>query len=619
MLSDFHPVNVVSHSVDVEYRNDGSQVVRCDTGLDAYARTLTDRLELFAEQAPDRVFLAQRASDEHWQKLTYAQALKKVRAIASWLLTQDLSAERPVAILSGNSTEHLLMALGAMYIGVPYSPISTAYSLISTDFGKLRHVFETITPGLIFVDNLGPYRDAIDAVAPETQVVAINSDHALDDCRNRVTPFADLLEAADTEAVDAANDQVDGETIAKFLFTSGSTGLPKAVINTQGMLCANQVMINSVMAFLKEEPPVMLDWLPWNHTFGGNHNAGIALYNGGTLYIDGGKPTESAIGITLNNLREVAPTVYFNVPKGFELLVKKLQEHPDIARSFFSRLKLTYFAAAGLSQHIWDALDELAIQYTGKKVPMLTGLGSTETAPAALFASIEECASGVIGVPAPGVAIKLVPNGGKLEARIKAPTIMPGYWRAPELTAKAYDDEGYYCLGDAFKYLDPDRPERGFRFDGRVSEDFKLDTGTWVSAGTLRAHVIHFFAPYVQDVVITGHNKSYVGALVFPDWQHCRELVPAGSDRDNLELARHPHLREVFQQKLEAMAEHATGSSTEVKRMLLLTDPPDIDRHEITDKGSINQRAVLENRAGLVDRLYSTQPDEDTFALPGVG
>ncbi|MBB5321741.1 feruloyl-CoA synthase [Marinobacter oulmenensis] len=619
MLSDFHPVNVVSHSVDVEYRNDGSQVVRCDTGLDAYARTLTDRLELFAEQAPDRVFLAQRASDEHWQKLTYAQALKKVRAIASWLLTQDLSAERPVAILSGNSTEHLLMALGAMYIGVPYSPISTAYSLISTDFGKLRHVFETITPGLIFVDNLGPYRDAIDAVAPETQVVAINSDHALDDCRNRVTPFADLLEAADTEAVDAANDQVDGETIAKFLFTSGSTGLPKAVINTQGMLCANQVMINSVMAFLKEEPPVMLDWLPWNHTFGGNHNAGIALYNGGTLYIDGGKPTESAIGITLNNLREVAPTVYFNVPKGFELLVKKLQEHPDIARSFFSRLKLTYFAAAGLSQHIWDALDELAIQYTGKKVPMLTGLGSTETAPAALFASIEECASGVIGVPAPGVAIKLVPNGGKLEARIKAPTIMPGYWRAPELTAKAYDDEGYYCLGDAFKYLDPDRPERGFRFDGRVSEDFKLDTGTWVSAGTLRAHVIHFFAPYVQDVVITGHNKSYVGALVFPDWQHCRELVPAGSDRDNLELARHPHLREVFQQKLEAMAEHATGSSTEVKRMLLLTDPPDIDRHEITDKGSINQRAVLENRAGLVDRLYSTQPDEDTFALPGAG
>jgi len=615
MLSDFHPINVVNHSVDIEDREDGSQIVRCNTRLDDYARTLTDRLEFWAENAPDRVFLAQRGPDDQWDKLTYADALKEVRAIGTWLLKQNLSAERPLAILSGNSIEHLMMAVGAMYIGVPYSPISTAYSLISSDFGKLRHVLDTITPGLIFVDNLGPYRDAIDTVAPDTPVVAIHSDHAMDGCRNPVTHYQHLLQQTDAESLAKANQQVDGDTIAKFLFTSGSTGMPKAVINTQSMLCANQTMINSVLAFLKDEPPVMLDWLPWNHTFGGNHNAGIALYNGGTLYIDDGKPTENAIDITLNNLRDVVPTVYFNVPKGYELLVKKLREHPDIAKSFFSRLKLMYFAAAGLSQHIWDALDELAIEHTGKKVPMLTGLGSTETAPAALFASIEECASGVIGVPAPGVEIKLVPNGGKLEARLKAPTITPGYWRAPELTAKAYDEEGYYCLGDAFKYIDPENPDRGFRFDGRVSEDFKLDTGTWVSAGTLRAHVIHFFAPYIQDVVIAGHDKGYVSAMAFPDWQHCRELVTGGSELDTSELLQHPHLRETFKNKLIEMAAHATGSSTKVQRMLLLADPPEIDKHEVTDKGSINQRAVLENRANLVEKLYSEQPDSDIIKL----
>ncbi|MAZ06103.1 MAG: feruloyl-CoA synthase [Halomonas sp.] len=615
MLSDFHPVNVVNHPIDVQYRDDGCQIVRCKSGLGEYARTLTDRLEYWADTTPDRVFLAQRGANEEWEKLTYADTVRQMKAIATWLLTQNLSEDRPLVILSGNSTEHFMMALAALYIGVPYSPISTAYSLVSTDFGKLRHVFDTITPGLIFVDNLGPYRDAIDTVAPNTPVVAITADHAMDGCCNPITRYDELLEETDDAAVARANEAVSGDTIAKFLFTSGSTGMPKAVINTQRMLCANQAMLRSVLAFLADEPPVMLDWLPWNHTFGGNHNAGIVMYNGGTLYIDHGKPTDGAIGITLNNLRDVAPTVYFNVPKGYELLVKKLRENPDVARSFFSHVKLMYFAAAGLSQHIWDALDELAIEHTGKKVPMLTGLGSTETAPAALFASIEECASGVIGTPAPGIELKLVPNGGKLEARIKAPTITPGYWREPGLTEKAFDEEGYYCLGDAFKYIDPEQPDRGFRFDGRVSEDFKLDTGTWVSAGTLRAHVIHFFAPYVQDVVIAGHNKSFVSAMVFPDWQHCRELANNSSNMTETELAEHPHVRETFQRRLEEMAAHSTGSSTRVQRLRLLIEPPEIDNHEVTDKGSINQRAVLENRAALVDELYSDQPSPDILKL----
>ncbi|MBS99136.1 MAG: feruloyl-CoA synthase [Oceanospirillaceae bacterium] len=619
MLSDFHPVNVVNHPVDVTHRDDGSQIIRSTAELDDYARALTDRIEFWAEKTPNQIFLAQRNADGHWEKLTYAETLQQMKAIASWLLRQNLSAERPVACLSGNSTEHLMIALSAMYIGVPYSPVSTAYSLISTDFGKLRHVCDTITPGLIFVDNLGPYRDAIDAVAPDTPVVTLSSAHAMDGCRNPVTLYDELLGDTDEEAVAAANAQVNGDTIAKFLFTSGSTGMPKAVINTQRMLCANQVMLNSVMAFFKDEPPVLLDWLPWNHTFGGNHNAGIALYNGGSLYIDHGKPTEGAIGITLENLRDVAPTVYFNVPKGYELLVKKLREHPEVAKSFFSRLKLMYFAAAGLSQHIWDAIDELSMEHTGKKVPMLTGLGSTETAPAAMFASIEECASGVIGVPAPGIELKLIPNGDKMEARLKAPTITPGYWRAPELTEKAFDEEGFYCLGDAFKYIDPEQPNRGFRFDGRVSEDFKLDTGTWVSVGTLRAHIIHFFAPYIQDVVIAGHNQSYVSAMVFPDVGHCRKLVPDSASMSDEEILAHPHLRETFERLLNEMAAQSTGSSTRIKRMRLLADPPQIDTHEVTDKGSINQRAVLKNRADLVDELYSDQPGKDVMSLAGRG
>lgn len=617
METDFHPVNVVSHQVVVTYREDGSTLIKAADSLDNYARCITDQLDYWAEHTPEHLFIAQRTADNtDWRRLNYGQALQQVKAVAQYLLDQKLSVDRPVAILSGNSTEHLIVGLAAMYVGIPYSPISSAYSLISGDFGKLRHIHDVMTPGLVFVDNLGPYRDAIDAVVDHDCVIACTqASHGTDSMRHTLVSFDQMAATAVTAEVEEANARVSADTIAKFLFTSGSTGMPKGVINTQRMLCSNQEMLRSVFAFLRDTPPVICDWLPWNHTFGGNHNAGIILYNGGSLYIDEGKPVAKGIHQTISNLADVAPTMYFNVPKGYEFLVKELQAKPDVAKNFFSKLQVMYFAGAGLSQHVWDQLDELSISITGKKVPMLTGLGSTETAPAALFASIAECQSGVVGVPAPGVEVKLVPNQGKLEARIKGVSITPGYWRNDELTAKAFDDEGYYCLGDALKFIDSEQPQRGFMFDGRVSEDFKLDTGTWVSVGTLRPKFIHHCAPYVQDVVIAGRDHSYITALVFPDMQQCRQVVQNEANMSDAQVLADSALRQLFARLLKELAVSATGSSTIIKRLILLATPPQIDAHEITDKGSINQNSVIQNRAQEMKDLYTSQPSSHVILL----
>lgn len=605
MTTEFHPIKVVSHTVSIEKRDNGEQIVRSQTELGEYARCLTDRLAYWAERTPDAVFVAQRDDEDNWDEYTYADTMLKVRQLASWLLTQPVSKERPIAFLSGNSLEHLLLALAGYYIGVPHAPISPAYSLVATDYSKLKHVIDLLTPGLIVVDKLGPYEKAIKAVSDSDVPVAVMyGDTTAQTISNPTVSFADFWNTDINPEIEPLNAQVDGDTIAKILFTSGTTGMPKGVMNTQQMLCANAVMIRDTMAFMADEPPVMVDWLPWNHTFGGNHNISIALYNGGSLYLDEGKPTEAHFHKTINNLAEIAPTVYFNVPKGFELLVKKLNEDEKFAKQFFSRLQFMFFAAAGMAQHIWDGIDELAIKYTGKKIPMLTGLGATETAPSATFASIEESASGVIGCPAPGVTLKLVPNEGKLECRVKAVTVMPGYWRQPELTEKAFDEEGFYCLGDAVAYLDEENPNRGFRFDGRVSEDFKLDSGTWVSAGTLRAKFISAFAPLVQDVVLCGTNRGYITGLVFPDFVHCQALIEGGEAMSRQEIVEHPVVREAFAEKLAEFKAQGTGSSTVVTRILLQHVEPSLDAHEITDKGSLNQRNVQKHRSDQVELLY---------------
>ena len=587
----------------MERRADGALIVHNTRPLDPYPEKLTQRLEHWAKIAPDRVWLAARENGA-WRTITYTQALATTRRIAAALIARGLSAERPLMILSGNDLDHAMMGMGALYAGCAYAPVSPAYSLVSSDHGKLKYIIDLMTPGMIFVADGAPFARAIEnAVPADVELVVVKNPPA---DRRSVTLFADLVNTPDTPAVDAAHDAVGPDTIAKFLFTSGSTGMPKAVINTQLMLCSNMAMTSAHFKFMLETPPVTLDWSPWNHTAGGNHDFNLFLYNGGTFYVDDGKPAPGAIEATVRNLRDISPTWYFNVPKGYAALVPYLQQDEKLCRSFFKNLKLLWYAGAGMAQHVWDALDELSVRTTGERIMVLTGLGSTETAPFALGANQTMHGAGNIGVPARGCELKLVPAEGKWEARVRGPHITPGYWRQPDLTQKAFDEEGFYKLGDALRFVDETDVNRGFLFDGRIAEDFKLNTGTWVLVGPLRAAFIDHCAPYVQDVVIAGIDQDYIGALIFPDRDACRALT--GDSALNLaDAAAHPDVRAHFAALLQSFARKSTGSSTRIARAILLEQGPSIDKSEMTDKGSINQRAVLGNRAHLVEMLYASE------------
>ena len=589
----------------IEPRADGSILVRNVNPLSPYPRKLTERLDHWAEVAPDRTWLAARDETGDWKRISYAEGRAAARRIAAALLERDLSADRPLVILSGNDIEHALMGMAALYAGIAYAPISPAYSLISTDHSKLRYIFDLLTPGLVFASDGALFGRAIDAVVPADLELVV--------CRNAPagranTDFKALLGHADNDAVDAAHARVTPETIAKFLFTSGSTGMPKAVINTQLMLCSNAAMATDHFAFLMDEPPVTLDWSPWNHTAGGNHDFNLMLYNGGTLYIDDGKPTPAGIAATVRNLRDVSPTWYFNVPKGYDALVPFLRADEALRKNFFKNLKTMWYAGAGMAQHVWTALDELAISATGERVLVLSGLGATETAPFALAANHTMVGAGNVGTPARGVELKLVPVDGKFEARLKGVLITPGYWRQPELTAAAFDEEGFYKLGDALRFVEPGNPNRGFMFDGRIAEDFKLSSGTWVAVGPLRASIIDHLAPLAQDVVVAGIDRDFLGVLIFPDAGACRALA-GDVDLSLAELAAHPEVLARFHERLRMLAAKSTGSSMRIARAIILDEGPSIDRSEMTDKGSINQRAVLSNRAMLVERLYAHTND----------
>jgi feruloyl-CoA synthase len=496
----------------------GVRYLKADQALGEHAPRLTDRLVHWATTQPDRTFMARRVKKPdgttgEWRHISYSEALESARCIGQALLDRGLDAERPVAILSENDLEHALLALGCLYAGIPHCPVSPAYSTISQDYEKLRHVLETLTPGLVFAADAGRYGKAIAAaVSPGTEVVFANG--AMEGRPS--TPLSALLSTRPTSAVDAAMQATGPGTIAKFLFTSGSTKLPKAVINTHGMWCANQQQMRQSMPVLAQEPPVLVDWLPWNHTFGGNHNFGLTLYNGGTLYIDDGKPVPALMGETLRNLREIAPTVYFNVPTGFEAIANAMKTDDALRRNLLSRVKMFFYAGAALAQPVWDTLHEVQEREIGERIVMGTGLGMTESSPFAIFVTNPNVRAGYLGVPTPGLELKLVPVDGKVEVRYKGPNITPGYWRAPEATAEAFDQEGFFCTGDAVLWIDENDIHQGLKFDGRIAEDFKLATGTFVSVGPLRAKIIAAGAPYVQDAVITGINLHEVGALIFP-------------------------------------------------------------------------------------------------------
>jgi feruloyl-CoA synthase len=599
-------------AVTIERRDDGTIYLRPKTGIGDYPLRLTDRLHHWAKAEPGRIFMAEREGGEGWRQITYAELLISSRHIASGLLARGLSAERPVVILSGNSIDHALIAFGALYAGIPFCPVSPAYSLVSRDFGKLSYLMKLLTPGLVFADDADKFAEALEAnVAAGVEIAA-----AYGGLRGRgVTLLADLMASPLRPDLDAVHAAIGPDTIAKFLLTSGSTGNPKAVINTQRMICANQVMIRETMSFLKDEPPVIVDWLPWNHTFGGNHNIGLTLYNGGSMYLDSGKPVPGGIEETVRNLREISPTVYFNVPKGYESLLPYLRDDAQLRGKFFHRLHAMFFSGAAMSPFVWNSLDQLSVQQTGHRVPMLTGLGATETAPFFMSVNPRTSRSGHVGLPVSGNEAKLVPNNGKLEVRCRGPNVTPGYWRQPEMTAKAFDEEGFYKLGDALKPAAAGDLDAGFDFDGRIAEDFKLASGTWVSVGPLRARFIASCAPLVRDVVIAGINRDEVSALVILDLDGCRLINPTLPPDDLAVTAADPLIREAFRERFTKFLATSTGSSTRITRAVLLDTPLSIDRGEVTDKGSINQRAVLDARSRLIDELYSPAPPATVISL----
>ncbi|RLA37244.1 MAG: feruloyl-CoA synthase, partial [Gammaproteobacteria bacterium] len=522
----FAPLDFASPVVEVEVLADGSQVLRSPQALDDYPPKLGLLLEQWAAAASDRTFLAERDGDG-WREVSYGAALKAVRSLAQALLDRGLGPERPLVLLSDNGVDNGLLQLAAMHAGIPAVPVSPAYSLMSRDHTKLKYIFELVTPGLVFAADGERFATALDAVG-------------LDDCRLVVSsnppaerpsiPLAELLATVPGAAVDAAYTAVGPDTVAKILFTSGSTGMPKGVINTQRMLCSNQQAIAQVWLFLAAHPPAVLDWLPWSHTFGGNHNFNLVLRHGGTLYVDGGKPMPGLIEQTVANLTMIAPTLYFNVPRGFDVLLPFLEQDAALRDHFFSRLDLIFYAGAALPQSLWERLEALSIAARGVRVPMVSAWGSTETAPMITTVHFPLEHAGVIGLPAPGCAVKMVPNGQKQELRIKGPNITPGYWRRPDLTAQAFDDDGWYCIGDAGRLEDPERPEAGIVFDGRVAEDFKLLSGTWVHAGVLRVTAIAAGAPVIQDAVVTGHDRAEIGLLVFPNLAGRKTLCPKAGD-----------------------------------------------------------------------------------------
>jgi feruloyl-CoA synthase len=607
----FKPTEFLSRDVRLDRRPDGTLILQSNHKLKSYERHVPAFLTKWATEAPDRIWLAQRRGPSRdWVKVSYGEAKKQVDAVTQALIDRGFGPGKPVMILSSNSIEFALLTMAAMQARAPVAPVSPAYSVMSRDHAKLRYVFDLVRPGLVFVQNGEVYAGALDALDLEG-VLLVHVDKAPPNIQS--LPWSELVATKPTEAVARSIATIEPKTVGKFLFTSGSTGMPKAVINTQEMMCANIAMGQMARVRKPNDPvPVALDWLPWNHTMGGNATFQGNLAEGGTTWIDDGKPLPGLFEETLRNLREISPTSFANVPAGYAMLATALEKDEALARKFFKNLNALAYGGATLPHDLYERMEALAVKHTGYRLPFITGWGATETAPTATTVHWASERVGLIGLPFPGVQLKLVPTGeeGRYEVRLKSVIVTPGYHKQPDLTAAAFDEEGFYKIGDAARFVDPADPNQGLIFDGRVVEDFKLTSGTFVLVGTLRTHAIAAASPVLQDAVVCAPDRDYVGLLGFPNLAACRRIAGDSEVRlSTAALLAHPAVVETLKSGLARMNAESRGSSMQVNRVILMEEPPSVDGHEITDKGYINQRATLERRKALVERLYKGGAD----------
>ena len=587
----------IPHDVVREDRPDGSILLRSRVPLGPVLRNTGAWLHRWAQEAPDRVFLAER-SGQGWREVRYADTLGQVRSLASSLLGRGLGPETPIVIMSGNSVDHGLLALAAQYVGVPLVPLAEQYSLVPDAYPRLQYAVETVRPKMIFADDGAAYGAALalpflDGIE---KVLARNGSGG-------ATTFSDLLRGDGSANVDGAYRAVGPDTLAKIIFTSGSTANPKGVLTTHHMLCVNQAQMAAAMPVIHVRPPKILDWLPWNHVFGGSHNFNMMLANGGSLYIDEGKPTKAGFAASVRNIREHAGNLAFNVPIGFAQLVATMEKDNDLKRAYLGDTDLIFYAAASVTQEIWSALAKFAKEVRGEVPLMFSGWGMSETAPSATQTHQPVDRPGNIGVPLPEVTLKLIPDeDGRCELRLTGPNVLKGYYQEPQKSKEAFDEEGFLITNDAVKFVDFNNANAGLNFDGRISEDFKLMSGTWVRATNIRLDALKHFADIALDVVVTGHDRNELGLLVFPHPGSMNESVLSAGDTGGVFSL--DAVRTLIHSRLTALSQHATSSSTRVVRALVLATPPSMSEGELTAKGSINARKVLILRKELLERLY---------------